>query len=185
MRDPGNQKMTIRRLRPRRLALLEPITVSNSGTRAEEQRPKIRGRPFQPGNPGRPPGSKNRVTRLVEQLISGDAEALSRRMIELAKQGNVRCLEYCLDRLLPKRSGRPLDLQLPSINDMRDVRAAMAAITTKVNNGDVTAEEAAHLVRWFEAYAQIITTHDILVRLEALESEAEESGDDSSPSKKI
>jgi hypothetical protein len=87
--------------------------------------------------------------------------------------------------LLPKRSGRPLDLQLPSVDDVRDVRAAMAAITTAVNNGDVTAEEAAHLVRWFEAYAQIITTHDILVRLEALESEAKESGDDSSPSKKI
>ena len=184
MRDPASQKMTRRRPRPR-LALMEPISASNPGTRVGEQRPKIRGRPFQPGNPGRPLGSKNRVTRLVEQLVSGDAEALGQKMIELAKQGNVRCLEYCLDRLLPKRSGRPLDLQLPSINDVRDVRAAMAAITTAVNNGDVTAEEAAHLVRWFEAYAQIITTHDILVRLEALESEAKESGDDSPPSKKI
>jgi hypothetical protein len=106
---------------------------------------------------------------LVEQLVSGDAEALSQKMIELAKQGNVRCLEFFLDRLLPKRSGRPLDLQLPSINGVHDVRAAMAAITTAVNNGDVTAEEAAHLVRWFEAYANVITNHDLHVRLEALE----------------
>src|SRR5262249_38190864 len=108
MGDQNNQKMTRRRSRP---LLVEPITASNARTRVGDQRPKIRGRPFQPGNPGRPPGSKNRATRLVEQMVSGDAEALSQKMIELAKQGNVRCLEYCLDRLLPKRSGRPLDLQ--------------------------------------------------------------------------
>ena len=172
MGEPADQKVT-RRVRPR-LALMEPMTASKPGTRLGEQRPKIRGRPFQPGNPGRPPGSKNRVTRLVEQVVCGDAEALSRKMSELAKQGNVRCLEYCLDRLLPKRSGRPLDLQLPSINDVRDVRAAMAAITTAVNNGAVTAEEVAHLVHLFEAYAKIITTHDFHVRLEALELEAKE-----------
>jgi len=47
--------------------------------------------------------------RFVEQLVEGDAEKLSRKMLELAKKGNVRCLEYCLDRLLPKRSGRPLE----------------------------------------------------------------------------
>jgi hypothetical protein len=171
MRDPTNQKMT-RRPRPRLAP--EPMSPSRPGTRVGEQRPRIRGRPFQPGNPGRPPGSKNHVTRLVEQLVSGDAEELSQKMIALAKQGNVRCLEYCLDRLLPKRSGRPLDLQLPSINDVHDVKAAMAAVTTAVNNGDVTAEEAAHLVHWFEGYAKIVAIHEIHVRLEALESAAKE-----------
>jgi hypothetical protein len=115
---------------------------------------------------------------LVEQLVAGDAEELSQKMIELAKQGNVRCLEYCLDRLLPKRRGRPLDLQLPRINSVHDVMAAMAAVTTAVNNGGVTAEEVAHLVQLFEVYTKIITSHDILARLEALESAAKERGDD-------
>jgi Family of unknown function (DUF5681) len=104
------------------------------------QKAKVRGRPFQPGNPGRPPGSKNKTTRLVEQLVEGDAEELSRKMLELAKKGNVRCLEYCLDRLLPKRSGRPLDLQLPAIKSVHDLIAAMSAISTAVNNGDLTAK---------------------------------------------
>jgi hypothetical protein len=61
---------------------------------------------------------------LVEKLVCGDAEELTQKMIELAKQGKIRCLEHCLDRLLPKRSGRPLDLQLPSINGVHDVNAA-------------------------------------------------------------
>ena len=106
-------------------------------------------------------------------------------MIELAEAGNVRCLEYCLERLLPKRSGRPLDLKLPAIGGVRDVLAAMAAVTTALNDGDVTAEEATHLVRWFEGYAKIIEAHDLEARIEALKSQMKEKGNDLTPSQRI
>jgi hypothetical protein len=36
---------------------------------------------------------------LVEQLLARDTEKPGRKMIELAKQGNVRCLEHRLHRL--------------------------------------------------------------------------------------
>ena len=120
------------------------------GALAHAQTRKIRGRPFQAGNPGRPLGSKNKTTRLVEQLVAGEAEKLSRKMIELAKDGNVRCLEYCLDRLLPKRSGRPVDFELPPINSVQDLISVMATVSTAVNNGELTAEEAAHIVHLLE-----------------------------------
>jgi hypothetical protein len=87
---------------------------------------KVRGRPFQPGNAGRPLGAKNRTTRLVEQLVRGEAEKIARKLIELATGGNVRCIEIALDRLAPKRSGRPIDFQLPEIKNSHDVVAAMA-----------------------------------------------------------
>ena len=151
------------------------MAASDRGAFLEAQRPKVRGRPFQSGNSGRPPGSRNKTTRLVEQLVTGDAEELGRKMIELAKQGNVRCLEYCLDRLFPKRTGRPLDFQLPAINAVQDLVAAMAKITTAVNSGDLTAEEAAHLVHCYEGYGRIFTTHDLAVRIEALESQMKEN----------
>ncbi len=151
------------------------MAETNRSLLRQAQQPKVRGRPFQPGNSGRPPGSKNQTTRLVEQLVSGDAEELGRKMIELAKQGNVRCLEYCLDRLFPKRTGRPLDFQLPDVNSVQDLVAAMAKITTAVNNGDLTAEEAAHLVHCYEVYGRILTTHDLAVRIEALESQMKEN----------
>jgi hypothetical protein len=35
---------------------------------------KPRGRPFAPGNPGKPRGSKNKTTRMLEQLLEGQAE---------------------------------------------------------------------------------------------------------------
>ena len=50
---------------------------------------KSRGRPFQPGNPGRPPGSKNKVTRALEQLAEGQAEQVFQKVIEQALAGDV------------------------------------------------------------------------------------------------
>jgi hypothetical protein len=50
---------------------------------------KTRGRPFAPGNPGRPKGSRNKATLAAEALLDGEAEALTRKAIELALAGDV------------------------------------------------------------------------------------------------
>src|SRR5215470_16664338 len=49
---------------------------------------KTRGRPFERGNPGRPKGAQNRTTRLIEALLEGEAEAIGRKCIERAKEGD-------------------------------------------------------------------------------------------------
>ena len=54
------------------------------------------------------------------------------------------------------RNGRPVDLQLPAINDARDIVAAMAAITNAVNDGSLTAEEADHLVHVLDGYVKAL-----------------------------
>ncbi len=135
----------------------------------ENMLPKVCGRPFRPGNSGRPRGAKNQTTRLVEHLVDGDAEKIVRKLIELAKGGNVRCLEIALDRIAPKRSGRPIDFQLPEIKNLHDVVGAMAAVTSGVNDGSLTVEEASHLGRILESYANAVTTFDLVARVEALE----------------
>jgi hypothetical protein len=147
----------------------KPQTVSETSEAVSPK--KIRGRPFRPGNSGRPPGARNKTTRLVEQLLDGEAETLTRTLIALALEGNVRCLHDCLERLAPRRNGRPVDFQLPPIKHMQDLVAAMAAITTAVNNGDLTAEEAGHLVHVLEVHIKAIETHDFAVRLTRLEAQ--------------
>ena len=145
---------------------LEPGEMTQNQTEK-----KIRGRPFQPGNPGRPIGAKNKTTRLLEQLMADEAPNLIRKVIDRAKGGNTKCLALCVDRLLPRRNGRPVDFSLPAINNTHDVVAAMAAITTGVNDGSLTAEEAGQLVNFVTAYVKILETHDHAARLEALESQ--------------
>ena len=62
--------------------------------------PRRRGRPFNTGNPGRRPGSKNRTTVVSEALLRGEATELVRKAIELAKGGNVPMLKVLVERIL-------------------------------------------------------------------------------------
>src|SRR5262245_21610945 len=138
----------------------------------DEPAPKeSRGRPFERGNPGRPRGSKNRTTRLLEGLMAGEGEKLAQKAVELALAGNVKCLQMCLDRLMPRRAGRPLDFTLPAVKDARDIVAAMAAITTGVNDGSLTAEEAGQLMHILNGFTKALETHDLATRIAALESQ--------------
>jgi len=69
---------------------------------------KQRGRPFErgvSGNPaGKPKGARHRATLAAEALLDGEAEALTRKAIELALEGNIFALKICLDRILPART---------------------------------------------------------------------------------
>jgi len=103
-------------------------------------------------------------------LVRG--EKLAQKAVELALAGNVKCLQLCLDRLMPRRVGRPVDFTLPAVNDARDVVAAMAAITTAVNDGNLTAEEAGQLVHILNGYAAL-EIYDFAKRIAALESRTE------------
>jgi Family of unknown function (DUF5681) len=121
---------------------------------AEIAAPKQRGRPFQKGrsgNPqGRPPGARNAATVIAEQLLDGEAEAITRKVIELAQQGDLTALRLCLERIVPPRRERPVNFTLPEINSVDHASKAMAAITTAVATGELTPTEAAELSRVIE-----------------------------------
>ena len=47
----------------------------------------------QSGNPaGRPPGSRNRATSMVQSLLEGAAENIAKRAAQLAEEGNVAAI---------------------------------------------------------------------------------------------
>jgi hypothetical protein len=47
----------------------------------------------QSGNPaGRPPGSRNRATSMVQNLLEGAAENIAKRATQLAEDGNVAAI---------------------------------------------------------------------------------------------
>src|SRR5436190_22268548 len=102
---------------------------------------KPRGRPFQPGNPGRPLGSKNRVTQTLEQLAEGQAEQIFQKALEGALAGDVSCLKLLLDRMWPPRKAQPVNVALPPINNSQDALAAIAAICTALGEGRLTPDE--------------------------------------------
>jgi hypothetical protein len=134
---------------------------------------KVRGRPFKPGNPCRPAGSKNKTTQMAEQLAAGQAEQLVQKALELAQAGNVAALRMVLDRVWPPRRGRPVDFAMPPINASEDLFPAIASIWTAIREGRLTPEEATALLLLAERSMAIMSQQEVLKRIEALEQDRE------------
>jgi hypothetical protein len=130
---------------------------------------KPRGRPFQPGNPGRPLGSKNRVTQTLEQLAEGQAEQIFQKVSELAQAGDVSCLRMILDRIWPPRKAQPINVALPPINSSQDALDAIAAICIALGEGRLTPDEITALSSVVGRSIQVIELKDIERRIAALE----------------
>jgi hypothetical protein len=129
--------------------------------------------PFEPGQSGNPAGkakgTRNKVTLAIEALLDGEAEALTRKAIELAKAGDMAALRLCLDRLAPPRKDRLVMFELPTITCAADAVKASAALVTAVAIGDLTPAEAGELGKLIEAYVRALEATDFAARLENLE----------------
>jgi hypothetical protein len=108
---------------------------------------------------------------VLEELVEHEGENLTRTAIQLGLKGNVQCLQYLLDRILPKRRGRPLDFQLPKINGVHDIASAMATIANGVSDGDLTPEEGTQLMGFLESQARVIVANDLVGRTEMVEAQ--------------
>jgi Family of unknown function (DUF5681) len=104
------------------------------------------------GNPaGRPVGSVNRATRAAALLLDGEAEALTRKAIAMALDGDPVALRLCLDRILGVRRGRPVALALPPLDDAETLGAAAASVGAAAAGGDVTPEEGLALAQMLKS----------------------------------
>jgi hypothetical protein len=109
------------------------------------------------GNPaGRPCGSVNSATRAAILLLDGEAEALTRKAVELALAGDPAALRLCLDRILGVRRGRPVEVTLPPIASIADLAAAMTAVATAAAQGTITPDEAVALPQMVESFTRTL-----------------------------
>lgn len=128
---------------------------------AENTAGKQGGRPFQKGqsgNPsGRPKGARNHATRAVLALLDGEAEAITRKAVELALEGDGVALRLCLERLCPPRKDSPITLAgLPKIESAADLHKATARILEAVAKGTITLSEGQVLAGLVEAHGRVL-----------------------------
>ena len=125
------------------------------------------------GNPaGRQPGSRNRATLAAEVLLEGEAEALTRRAIELALEGDTTALKLCLERIVPQRKSRAVSFDLPPIDRVEDLAGAIGSVLQEASCGRLLLDEAAALVGMMESKRKAMETIDLEKRLQALERKA-------------
>jgi hypothetical protein len=127
------------------------------------------------GNPaGRPPGSRNQATLLMEALLEGEAEQLTRKAIEMAAAGDIHALRLCLERLIAPRRERPIHLALPAARSAQQIAAALNAITTAIAEGQITPNEGEALANVLAMQGNVLQQGDFERRLERLEQKVAE-----------
>jgi hypothetical protein len=145
---------------------------------AASQSGNPRGRPFakgKSGNPaGKPKGARHRVTLATEALLDGEAEALTRKAVEMALAGDGAALRLCLERILPIRRERPVRFQLPS---SQSAAGTIAEIIKGVAVGEITPGEAAELVKLVEAFVRALEADEFEQRLRKIEEWKDRGGD--------
>ena len=137
------------------------------------------GRPFQAGNKhgkGRPAGSRNKATTTLEALLDGEGQAMMRKAIELALDGSETALRFCLERLVPPRRERLVQLRLPSdLTTAQGTSRAASAVLKAVSQGEITTGEAVQLANVLELRRKSIDTQELENRIAELERTMEAS----------
>src|SRR4029077_9770990 len=118
------------------------------------------------GNPdGRPKGARNAATVAAEALLDGEAEALTRKCVEMALAGDTVALRLCLERILPARKSRSVAFDLPDVNQVADLVPAFAAVVKAMAAGEIAPDEAVTVAGVLEMKRKAIETVDIERRL--------------------
>ena len=122
------------------------------------------------GNPaGKKPGTRHKATLAVERLLDGEGEELTRKAIELAKEGDLTALKLCLERICPPRKSRPISIDLPDVKTSEGVSLAQTSVVQAVGEGEITPEEGQVLSNILESRRKSIESEDHERRLYELE----------------
>ncbi len=128
---------------------------------------------FKPGKSGnlagKPRGARHRASRAVEILLEGEAEELTRRVIDLAKTGDVTALRLCLDRVAPARKDSHITISLPSVDSAQSAVEAGFRVISAVAAGELSPDEGSRLMALLESQRRHIETHDLELRLTEIE----------------
>jgi len=106
---------------------------------------------------------------VLDELMDGEGEAITRTAISEAKAGNPVALRLCLDRIMPPRKDRTIAFALPPIETSADLTRATGALLAAVADGELTPSEAAELGKLVDAHVKAIEVTDIQERLARLE----------------
>ena len=134
-----------------------------------------RGRPFEPGNKfgrGRPKGSRNRSKAPGQALLEQHEEAVARKCILRALEGDVRALRLCMERINPARRDSYVRMNLPSIATVKDVEQANAKVVKAVGAGKITPTQGQIVSGILDSRRRVIETVELQERIEKLEQDA-------------
>ena len=131
-----------------------------------------RGRPFEPGNKfgrGRPSGSRNKRTLILQELLDEHAPALMRKSLVLALQGDVQLLRMFVELKLPRPQDSPVKIGRLPMGTIDDLLQAHQTVMNKLASGEITPIEAGQIDALLTTRRQLIEAQDLATRIRAIE----------------
>jgi len=125
---------------------------------------------FSAGNSGRPKGSRNKATIAIENLLQGQAEALTQTAITQALEGDSVALRLFMERIAPAPKDQPVSFSLPKMHNALDASEAAGSVLTAVSEGELTPIEATRVMGLIDSYRRTLELTEIEERLQALEA---------------
>jgi hypothetical protein len=123
---------------------------------------------------GRPKGSRNRATIMVEELLEEEAEESTRKLIARALGGSSEALRIVFGILAPPRKDRPISVALPRLDSLSDLVPAHDAVIQHVASGEVSPSEGHALAALIELRRRAVENVDLEARLAAIEARQSE-----------
>jgi hypothetical protein len=127
-----------------------------------------------PGGPGRPVGSRNKVNLLLDQVASEGAEAVVKKMVEAATDGDRVAARLVLNRIWSAPKGRPVQLDLPDISTPADLVAAHSAVVSAMAAQTITPQDGAAIAAVLETHRRAFELLGQEERVERLEAEVQD-----------
>lgn len=121
------------------------------------------------GNPaGKPKGTRHKATQAMMILLDCESEALTRKAVELALEGDTTALKLCLDRIAPplKPCAQGVNMNLERHANLTETAKA---ILNAASGGEIPPDIAAQLIYAVASVARVEEVETIKQRLEAIE----------------
>ena len=127
------------------------------------------------GNPkGRAKGSRNKATLAAEALMHNDAKRITRKCIEMAREGDPVAIRIVMDRIAPPRKDHFVAVTIPELKTAADAVTATAKVIQAVSDGKLTPGEAEELTKLITAFSETVHVADLAKRIEEFERREEE-----------
>lgn len=117
---------------------------------------------------GRPKGVADKRTEL-RALLQPHADELVKKVVELAKAGDIQALRICIDRIIPPARDNRINIGLPKLTDAKACVEAQGHIVAAVATGDLLPSEGEALSSLVENQRRSFETVTLEERLKAIE----------------
>jgi hypothetical protein len=108
------------------------------------------------------------------ELLAGEAEAITRKALEMALGGDATALRLWLERVAPPRKDAPVQFPLPRMVTAHDAAEVAGAVLEAVSVGDLTTGEGAQIMGLVDSFRRTLEVTELESRTAALEVSAGE-----------